>query len=226
MSDATSSGPPDPARRHGRRKFLILTAGVVGVGGILAHRWVAALARRAGGSAYSHLLAIDLDPAAGIGEPTEGELTTLVRFAEVLYPSAVAEDPRLADEAAGVTRDVLERLGRQVPGKLAEFRLGAALLDGAARDAHGAPFASLTLEQRRALVDPLLRPVAEASRPMRAALCLVGYRSHWRLWHHVGKPILGGFYRSSAGWRFIGYPTRPGECSDALGYQEAPRLAS
>jgi hypothetical protein len=150
----------------------------------------------------------------------EAHLATVLALADVMVPSAYA-GPSLDDHARArsVVRDSLERLVAGNSGTIADLRAAAALLDARSGAGHGQPFASLTLADRRALVEGLLEPFRR-----RDALRRVYYRvapagrQVRRLWHGACVPILAGFYASALGWEVVGYEGPPGQCSNLVDY--------
>jgi len=236
-SSGTSTGKPvAPRSTEGgqatsgvtrRRLVFAMGGGVVAVAA-LAYAMKRAGLRHVAGLASGDLV-FDVDPATGAGALGAPELHTLLALGDALMPSrftapATAAVSAQAGLAQGVMRDAVDYLTREVPGYRREFTVAARLLDEHALADGGSAFAALPLDARRHLIDRLFRPYAEASAARRALLLLTRDGRHARrLLRLTVGPILGEFYSSSLGWSAVNYDHRPGECSNLVDYQHAPR---
>jgi hypothetical protein len=219
------SGPDsdrEPKRRGllSRRRFaaLLLAAGVAAILTVRFFRWpLRRVARR--------LLCLDPDRRTGTGSLTESESSTLVAFGEVLLPSAFSAEAFRSGSfsAAGIVKRTVQEVAEREPGYHAEFVDAVGLLNRTSVTEAGTPFVEVDLERRRELVESLLLPFTRRPALTRALqLFHPGGRRTGRLWQFVARPILIGFYDSPLGWRFIGYPYEPGECSNLVDYQYPP----
>lgn len=198
MPDDVQARPP--GRRISRRGFL----GGVGLAGILAllfHNSIGRLLRPAAS------LGDSAPPPAALGDH---ELQTLAAFGRVLIPSAF-----ISARADAVIRTTLDEHATD-----GAFAAAVALLDAQSAAHYQARFVELDGERQRAVVHRLLDSYTDRT-PLSTAYYYLtedGRRIR-HLWSAVAQPIVVGFYTSSLGWQVVGYPLRPGECSNLVDYQ-------
>jgi hypothetical protein len=151
-------------------------------------------------------------PASPAGESparslSAAELDDLVAFGEVL----VGPGPLSTRERGFLVDHIRYRTSLASDYYLEAYRSTVGLLKRLA----GAPFASLDLPRRQALVgryrldaplaspDEDLGPFPEPTRTVRT---------------QVMGDLVGGYYDSPAGWAVVGYDAFPGRCSDLTRY--------
>jgi len=196
-----------------RRGFL----GGAGLTGILVILLLSRIGRRLGST-----VRVATDAAPPRGPLTDHELMTLMAFSQVLIPSSLV--PKGASSAApggaeAVIQGILRRQASEA-SSAAELRAAVAFLDRKSLSDLRLPFAALDLERRRRLIGDLLRPYTTRTLFANPYYYLTANgQSVRRLWSSVAKPITVAFYASPLGWRLVGYPRQPGECSNLTDYQ-------
>ncbi len=178
------------------------------------------LARRAGLHALGSMPR-GAEAAVGAAGLAAGELETLRAFGFVLVPSSfAAPDGARADATRDVIDATLRGMTSDSPDLVRTLRAGAAVLDARSGAAHGTAFAVLDGERRRRLVEGLLRPYTTRNLFSNPYYYLTEDGRRVRsLWSTVAQPVIAGFYTSRLGWQIVGYPRRPGECSNLTDYQ-------
>jgi hypothetical protein len=138
------------------------------------------------------------------------ELDDLVAFGEVV----VGSGPLSPLERGFLIDHIQYRLPRADGHYFSAYRTTVGLL----RRLAGVRFSSMDVEQRRALVtryrlgtarvwpDEELGPFPDDVRTVRT---------------QVVADLIGGYYRSPAGWAVVGYDAHPGRCSDLARYTVA-----
>jgi hypothetical protein len=172
-------------------------------------------------------LGTTLDTEAPVGSLTTEARDTLVAFGEALIPSAFAGTPAFTAPGSGldprspaeVLRESLDSHATGAPGYRGEFQIASGFLDRLARDQGLPGFGVADLPARRRLIEARFGGyVRQARRRVVYYLTPSGRRTA-RTWEFVARPLLAAFYRSSWGWRVVGYPRKPGECSNLVDYQ-------
>ena len=139
----------------------------------------------------------------------EREMQTIVAFAAVLVEGRELD----GQEASYVVEHVTDKAGR-MPGYLALYRKTAGLLDRLA----GAPFSSLSLEQRTGLM--VQHRFTDYDVRIRECLRLWG-RESLAVRALAVPDLIGGYYLSPAGWAAVGYRAFPSRCGDLTRYTSA-----
>jgi len=143
-----------------------------------------------------------LTAGAETGTLSDTERETLLSFAEVLVSGRSLSSP----ERAEVLSHIDDRV-RTTEAMLPLYRDAAALLDRLA----GAPFSRLGILERSDLIARHhLAPARGRPNPPDAAAHSVRTR--------VAPDLIGGYYRSAAGWAVVGYGAFPGRCGDLVRY--------
>jgi hypothetical protein len=169
------------------------------------------------------LFGLQLDASSGVGTLSRDELDALVALGDALYPTGFASDGPLGVESRRTTEEKIDRLTTREPGYRDEFRWAVRFLDEQSVRMMGERFARASLDQRRELLNEVLGPIVPTGYRTLMWVCLFpSGRRRWRLWRYVCAELLMGFYRSSLGWRIVGYPIAPGTCSDLVAYQYPP----
>ena len=147
--------------------------------------------------------------ATAPGVLSEREMRSIVAFTGVLV-----EGRELAAQEVGyVVEHVTDRAGK-TPGYLALYRRTAGLLDRLA----GAPFESLSLEQRTTLM--VRHRLTDSDVRIREYLLPWG-REALAVRALTVPDVIGGYYFSPAGWAAVGYQTFPSRCGDLTRYTSA-----
>lgn len=137
------------------------------------------------------------------------EIQTLVAFAAVLVEGRELD----AQEASYVVEHITDKAGK-TPGYLALYQKTAGLLDRLA----GAPFSSLSLEQRTGL----MVQHRFTDRDVRIREYLLPWGRETLAVRALAVPdLIGGYYFSPAGWAAVGYRTFPSRCGDLTRYTSA-----
>lgn len=185
-----------------RRRFL-LTALVVGAGGLLLLAWrFPALRRIARG-----YLEPRLDRRSPTGALSAAELDAVVALGEV-----VVEGRALSSTARRYLAAHVAERAREVPGFLALYRSAARALDELA----GGRFAALDAAARGHLVAQHIVPASESE--ARRDVRLVFRRGLVEIGELAVPDLIRGYYGSGAGWELVGYTTFPGRCGELLRY--------
>lgn len=147
--------------------------------------------------------------ATAPGALSEREMQTIVAFAAVLVEGRALN----AQEATYVVEHVTAKAGKR-PGYLSLYRKTAGLLDRLA----GAPFSSLSLEQRIGL----MMQHRFTDYDVRIRECLLPWGRETLAVRALAVPdLIGGYYFSPAGWAAVGYEVFPSRCGDLTRYTSA-----
>jgi hypothetical protein len=156
--------------------------------------------------AVTRFLAPRFDASSPPGALAEGELETVLAFAEVLVEGRAlspAERQPLAEHLAGRTRST--------PGYLSLYRTAARLLDRLA----GGRFAALDPGRR---ADVMVRHRLVSS-DVRTHEYLHPLRRQELAVRVLAVPdLIWAYYRSPAGWAVVKYETFPGRCGNLQRY--------
>ena len=191
-----------------RRRFV----GGAGLAGFLALSFPSAALRLVRSAAAQ---ALDGGPNA-TAALDEAAVKTLTAFGRALVPSSFLEHGAAAgDGIDGVIRATISENGVNP-----DFRAAAELLDEKSLSIYRIRFAELDGDRRRRLLHHIFDPYRDRTLLSSAYFYVTDSgRRVRRLWSSVAGPIIAEFYTSSFGWRVVGYPRRPGECSNLVDYQ-------
>jgi len=187
-----------------RRRILQLLVGAAGSALVLLLFWRP--------RPLAHLVSRRFRPrldATAPGVLSGREMQTIVAFTAVLV-----EGRELNTQEAGyVVEHVTDRAGK-TPGYFSLYRKTAGVLDGRA----GAPFSSLSLEQRIALV--MRHRLTDSD--VRIRECLLPWSRATLAARALAVPdLIGGYYLSPAGWAAVGYEAFPSRCGELTRYTGA-----
>lgn len=143
------------------------------------------------------------------GVLSKREMETIVAFTAVLVEGRELD----AQETSYVIEHVTDKAGK-TPGYLALYRKTAGLLDRLA----GAPFSSLSLEQRIGLM--VQHRFTDYDVRIREYLLPWG-RESLAVRALAVPDLIGGYYLSPAGWAAVGYRVFPSRCGDLTRYTSA-----
>ncbi|HUO64044.1 MAG TPA: hypothetical protein VMT97_10095 [Terriglobales bacterium] len=147
--------------------------------------------------------------ATAPGVLSTSEMQTLVAFAAVLVEGRELD----AQEASYMVEHITDKAGK-TPGYLALYRKTADLLDRLA----GAPFSSLSLEQRTGL----MKQHGFTDYDVRIRECLLPWGREALAVRALAVPdLIGGYYFSPAGWAAVGYRAFPSRCGELTRYTSA-----
>jgi len=201
-------GPPRPvivySRTVTRRRILQLLVGAAGAALALLLLWRP--------QRLAQLVSRRFKPrldATAPGVLSTREMQTLVAFAAVLVEGRELD----AQEASYMVEHITDKAGK-APGYLALYRKTAGLLDRLA----GAPFSSLSLEQRTSL----MKQHRFTDYGVRIREYLLPWGREALAVRALAVPdLIGGYYFSPAGWAAVGYRAFPSRCGDLARYTSA-----
>jgi len=187
-----------------RRRILQLLIGATGSALVLLFFWRP--------QRLAHLVSRRFKPrldATAPGVLSEREMQTIVAFTAVLVEGRELN----THEAGYVVEHVTDKAGK-TPGYLSLYQKTAALLDRLA----GAPFSSLSLEQRIGLM--MRHRLTDSD--VRIRECLRPWGRETLAVRALAVPdLIGGYYLSPAGWAAVGYEAFPSRCGDLTRYTSA-----